>query len=145
MVDVERYAKRIRVPTIPAELIRDAERAMMREQALALVEEKSRTHPVAFTGVMHEGMYVIGLAEQDVAGYTPLLLKSQAGPMGMFPTYDAASKYAEDMNAELGISKEQAIRIVLSTMRAERVGGFPRTVGELLQRKTARELRESKG
>ncbi len=89
---------------------------MVREDALALA--KSRSRPVAFTGVMHEGKFIVGLAEQDVPGYTPILQMTEFGPMGStFPSYDAASDYADEMNAELGISKEQAIRIVLSSMR----------------------------
>lgn len=102
---------------IPPELLRDAERAMMREQALVAAEEKSKVRPIAFTGVMDEGNYVVGLVEQDVSGYIPMVLMSKAGPLGTFSTYDAANAYAEDMNRELGISKEQAIEIVLSSMR----------------------------
>ena len=89
----------------------------MREQALVAAKEKSKVHPVAFTGVEYEGRYVVGLAEQDVPGYTPMVLMSKFGPIGIFPSYDAAYEYAVDMNLELGISKEQAIKIVLSSLR----------------------------
>lgn len=117
------------VPTIPAEFIRDAERAMMRKEALVLAEEKSRVRPTVFTGVMYEGKYIVGLAEQDVPGFTPIVYKTAAGLMATFPSYDAASAYADEMNVELGITKEQAIRVVLSSMRPDW------TVGGLLKRK----------
>ena len=131
---VRRYQREIQVPSIPLPLLREIERVMMREDALALAESKSRVRPVAFTGVMHEGKYIIGLAEQDLPGYMPIFLMTESGPMGStFPSYDAASEYAADMNAELGISKEQAIRIVLSSMRHDW------TVGGALARKRRKE------
>ena len=110
-----RESPHIRVPDVPPELVRGAERAMLREEAMALA--RSMGGQVAFTGVIHEGKYILGLAEKDSPGYRPVVWVTEEGSLiGTFPSYDAASEFAEEMNEELGLTKTEAVRIVLSTM-----------------------------
>ena len=100
----------------------EAEEAMARQNALEIA--RSRGRPVAFTGVLHEGIYTIGLAEKDVSGYSVITFETVGSVSGKlmsskhleFDSYDEASEYAEGMNEELGLSRVEAVRIVLSTM-----------------------------
>lgn len=68
----------------------------------------------AFAAVESEGTpaYIIGRADEGEPGYTPM-------PIG-FGSYEHARRFADLKNEDLGLSKEEAALIILSTMR--RVG-----------------------
>jgi hypothetical protein len=65
----------------------------------------------AFTALLNEeGLYIIGRADEGVGGYTPQYR------FGVYPSYDEAKARADEENARLGLSKEEATTIVLSTL-----------------------------
>ena len=66
---------------------------------------------IALTAVMHDGKYIIGAAEEGTDGYVPMLM------FGEFPSWDAAQAAADARNEQQGMSPEEAIGIVLGTMR----------------------------
>ncbi len=72
---------------------------------------------VAATPQFHAGMIVIGIAEKDVAGWTPTGKK--------FPSsaYDEANEFADALNHDLGITASEATLILISSMTAGRTGG----------------------
>jgi hypothetical protein len=65
---------------------------------------------IAYTPVVDEDGYTIGLADRGVAGYTP-----QPG-FGKFPSWEAARDRAKVENERLGLSELEAFAIVASTM-----------------------------
>ena len=77
------------------------------------------THNIAATAVIHDGAYILGIAERDVAGYSPTTY-------GPYATYDEASDHARLINERLGLEPQEALEIVLSTMhsRADSSGGL---------------------
>jgi hypothetical protein len=69
----------------------------------------------AYTAVVdhaHRG-YTIGRADAGTRGYTPMW------HMGNFPTYADAMAKADELNAQLGLSKLDALKIVAGTMSPE--------------------------
>ena len=72
---------------------------------------------IAMTAVMHDNKYIIGAAEEGTYGYVPMLR------FGEFPSWDAAQAAADARNEQQGMSPEEAIKIVLGTMRP-RAGGL---------------------
>lgn len=74
------------------------------------------TIKAAYTAVSTEIGYVVAIAEENVRGYKP------QPRYGVFPTYDEASREADKLNEDLGLSKIEAIKITLSSMYPERKG-----------------------
>ncbi len=64
----------------------------------------------AFTAVVEQHGIVIGRADKGTKGYT-LCPKE-----GTYSTYEKAQARADEMNAEYGIDKQEAIKTVLGTM-----------------------------
>lgn len=64
----------------------------------------------AYTGLVGDGFYFIGRADEGVTGYTPL------PNCPTFPTYDEAQEWAKSENEELGLSPLEVSKIVLSTL-----------------------------
>lgn len=85
----------------------EAYAALRRE--LAEIEEPA----VAFTAVLADQGWGLGVAEAGVAGYTPVQTTT-------WPTFEAAEKVAESLNTKLGLTREAAWRIVGSSMAAGR-------------------------
>ena len=69
------------------------------------------TPRIAMTAVMHDNKYIIGAATEGTHGYTPF------PEYGEFPSWDAAQAAADTMNERAGMSREEAIGIVLGTMK----------------------------
>jgi hypothetical protein len=63
----------------------------------------------AYTAIVEEAGYSVGRADENIPGYTPMCRK--------FDTYQAAKVMADGLNADLGLSKRDALVIVMSTMR----------------------------
>lgn len=74
--------------------------------------DRKRGHFAWTATVTGEGCS-IGVADRDVAGYSPL-----REPL-YFKTYDEAQKEADRRNEQLGLTLEEAELIVLSSMRAQ--------------------------
>lgn len=68
------------------------------------------TPRIAITAVVHNSEYRLGVAEENVAGYTPV---KDAGP---YPSWEKASAAADEYNARLGLSKKFALLIITSSM-----------------------------
>ncbi len=75
---------------------------------------------VAFVAVMPQGrdVYGLGIAEANVAGYTPVPLGHCWGD-----SYKEMDAHADELNVELGLDDDIAARIIASSMcpRARRV------------------------
>lgn len=69
----------------------------------------------AYTAIVGHGGFGLGMAHENVAGYTPV---RDIAPL---PTYDQAADEAERRNSEMGLTTEDAARIVLSSMRAQNI------------------------
>lgn len=69
--------------------------------------------PYAWVAVVDESGFSLGLAEEGTKGYSPMKEDQKI----TFPTYDAASEEAEARNGLLGLSNDDAAKIVFSTMR----------------------------
>ncbi len=65
---------------------------------------------LAFTATMEEKSYGIGIAEVGTTGYTSL------ADRGEFDSWAEAETRADELNESYGISKEQAYKIIASTM-----------------------------
>ncbi len=65
----------------------------------------------AYTGVVAEQGYIIGRADRNVKGYTPVPAQ------GTFPSYDAAQERADKLNEARGMPRVEALKIVFTTMR----------------------------
>jgi hypothetical protein len=63
----------------------------------------------AFTGTLEGGHPTLGVAEYGIGGFTPTYV--------YFGTFADADRCAGSLNARMGLSKEDASRIVLDTMR----------------------------
>jgi len=65
----------------------------------------------AFTAIVESEGYIIGRADYGIGGYTPMRREPT------FKTYDAAQKFANGLNEKMGLTKEEALKIVFNTMR----------------------------
>ncbi len=65
---------------------------------------------IAFTAIVDSTGYSVGLAERDVADYSP------CPHFGKFPSWDAAKRKADAENKALGLSAVDAFEIVASSM-----------------------------
>jgi hypothetical protein len=65
----------------------------------------------AYTAIVKVGGYIIGRADEGTSGYTP------EPQFGNFVAYDKAKTKAEKLNSELGLTSEEALLIVLGTMK----------------------------
>jgi hypothetical protein len=65
---------------------------------------------IAFTAIVYEKGYKIGLCHEGIDGYTPTLF-------GPYSTYESYNKMADTLNSGLGLTKEDAYKIIASTMR----------------------------
>jgi hypothetical protein len=63
----------------------------------------------AFVAVINTSRYMLGVAVKDEAGYSPIDGKT-------FPTYDEAKQWADGLNEHIGLSKDEMLDIVSSTM-----------------------------
>ncbi len=72
---------------------------------------KGQDMDYAFTAITDSDGYSIGRANVGTLGYSPIPSE------GKFDTYDAARERARVMNAELGIEPEEALKIVVGTIR----------------------------
>jgi hypothetical protein len=64
----------------------------------------------AFVGVINDG-YQIGVAVTNEQGYSPISGKT-------FERYEEAKQWADSLNEHIGLSKEEVLDIVTTTMRA---------------------------
>jgi len=64
----------------------------------------------AFTAVVKFDGFIIGRADENVPGFTPFKAE------GSFATREAAQDRADELNRHLGLSKEEALRIVGTAM-----------------------------
>jgi hypothetical protein len=69
----------------------------------------------AYTAFVGVGGYMIARADEDQAGYTP------QDAFGAFSSYEAAKARANDLNKDLGLSFQEAYKIVTSSMRADNI------------------------
>ncbi len=58
--------------------------------------------------------YGVGIAEEGVAGYQPTVIRCA--------TFEEAVDAARALNEQSGVSDKEAVRIILSSMRAQNVG-----------------------
>lgn len=68
----------------------------------------------AYTAIVDEGGYRLGIAVEGEAGYHQCKDGTDAG--GTFKTHEAASAVADAFNKNMGLSDEEAFKIVTSTM-----------------------------
>lgn len=66
------------------------------------------------TKLHSKNQYIIGRADLSDNGYTPCPI------FGRFPSYEKASDYADGLNKALGLSVDDAARIIGSTMNIGR-------------------------
>jgi len=72
---------------------------------------------LAFTAIVDpDNGYILGIAEENVAGYSPVVDKWGAP----FNTYNQAKIAADAQNARLGLTPKEAWLIVASSMGAQR-------------------------
>lgn len=77
---------------------------------------KTKQKRLAYTAVIDEkGQHRLGIATDGEAGYNKVREDSDAG--GTFATREAANACADAYNEGLGLTKEEALEIVLSSMR----------------------------
>lgn len=76
--------------------------------AKGLVLDPSRV--VAYTGVLHEGRYMLSVVEKDVEGHTPI---QGSGP---YESLGSAQQDADFYNERMGLDKKQAALVVASSM-----------------------------
>lgn len=62
----------------------------------------------AYTPVLENGLIKLGIAEANIAGYTPV-------PM-YFKTWDEAETEADSLNKELNLDADTVIEIIASSM-----------------------------
>jgi len=72
---------------------------------------------IAFVPVCSGNSFGLGVAEENEPGYYP------QEQHGLFPTYEAASVRAEELNGKLGLTPDEAAHIVCTSMRGKRKGG----------------------
>jgi len=68
---------------------------------------------IAFTSVVSKGGFIVGRAEENLPGHLPISNK-------VYPTLEEAQAIADQLNAEFGVSKEEAYDIVCSSMSVNR-------------------------
>jgi hypothetical protein len=100
------------------------EESMLRSQLQELLAQTWRDCPdclgvgrvrFAYTAFVAVSGYVIARADEDQAGYT------HQEAFGTFPSYEAAKARANDLNRDIGLSFQEAYKIVTSSMRAENI------------------------
>ena len=64
----------------------------------------------AFVAVISLGRYMLGVAVKDEQGYNPIDGKK-------FDTYAEAKEWAESLNRHIGLSKDEELDIIITTMR----------------------------
>jgi hypothetical protein len=67
----------------------------------------------AYATTINEKGFAIGLSEENEPGYYP------CPQYGVFPTYEAAGVKRDALNAELGLTRDEAAMIVASSMAAQ--------------------------
>jgi hypothetical protein len=68
----------------------------------------------AFTPVLDRlGFWALGVAVQDESGYSPIVGKT-------FGSHPEAKAWADGLNEHIGLSQDEAIEIVCSSMRGKR-------------------------
>lgn len=73
---------------------------------------------IAYTAVINDkGENRLGIAKRDQPGYYPIRDEFDLG--GTYESYDAATRVAELANERLGLTKQEAQLIVLSSIRAQ--------------------------
>jgi hypothetical protein len=72
---------------------------------------------VAFVPVCNGPHFGIGAAERNMSGYWPI------PGHGVFKTWEDARAKADALNAELGVSPDDAAEIACSSMRTQRGKG----------------------
>lgn len=79
----------------------------------ALLDQKVagefRGKPYAFVPVLHDTGYILGVAVANEPGYSPITGKT-------FEDRGRAREWADGLNKHIGLSDEQAMAIVLSSM-----------------------------
>ena len=68
----------------------------------------------AFAAIVDANGYGLGVAVANENGYSPIQGKT-------FNNYDEAKRWARELNAHIGLSQDEALDIVGSTMRGPRV------------------------
>lgn len=64
---------------------------------------------LAYTAVLRDGQWILGVAKRGVQGYSP----TDYPPA---ESYGAARKWANELNARMGLTEREAWEIVASTM-----------------------------
>lgn len=65
----------------------------------------------AYTAIVEPNVgYIIGRADYGIGGYSPMRHR-------IFKALDDARKFADELNAAEGLTKEQVLKIVFNTMR----------------------------
>jgi len=76
------------------------------------MSENKEPQLIAFTAIVDEHGYKIGLCHQGIRGYSP----TKFGP---YKTYEEYNNKAKELNEGLGLTTEMAYAIIASTMRHE--------------------------
>lgn len=77
-----------------------------------MTEQVIEKGALAWTAIVDKDGFTLGVAEYGTAGYSPV-------SNDRFPTYEAASAEAHRRNTEMGLSDDQAFRIIADTMRRQ--------------------------
>lgn len=67
----------------------------------------------AYGAVIHGRAFSVGLAEENEPGFWPM------PSLGIFPSYELASAKARELNVARGMTVEEGLRIVTSSMAAQ--------------------------
>ncbi len=78
-----------------------------------VAEEETKSKRVAFTAIISGGSFGIGLAAESEPGYWPQTL------YGQFPTFRKAMEKSYELNVALGLTLEEAVAIISSSMAAQ--------------------------
>jgi hypothetical protein len=78
-----------------------------------MVAEETKSKRVAFTAIISGGSFGIGLAAESEPGYWPQTL------YGQFPTFRKAMEKSYELNVALGLTLEEAVAIISSSMAAQ--------------------------
>jgi hypothetical protein len=83
------------------------------------IEQQFAARQWAFTPVMGDYGWQLGIAEANVAGYSPV-----PGFFCHADSYDEMADHADELNRERGLTDDEAARIIASSMARGKVAAY---------------------
>lgn len=78
---------------------------------------------LAYTAIVDKNGFTLGIAEENVRGYSP---DPNGERWGLYKTLDEARAAADELNTRMGLTPEEAMLIVLSSMREQNIANAKR-------------------